>query len=35
MVAMAELCGTRTRYTCLLFHLVGDDLAVGVDEGEK
>jgi hypothetical protein len=35
MVAMMEIRGTRIRYTCLLFHLVGDHLAVGVDEGEK
>jgi hypothetical protein len=31
---MAELCGTRIRYIfCVLFHLVGSDLTVGVEEG--
>ena len=34
MVAIAILCGTRIRYTRLLFHLVGDDPAAGVEEGE-
>jgi hypothetical protein len=33
MVATAALCGTRIRYTCLLVHLVGGDLASGVKEG--
>jgi hypothetical protein len=33
LVAMMTLCRTRIRYTCLLFHLVGDDLAGGIEEG--
>jgi hypothetical protein len=33
MVAMTALCETRIRYTRLLVHLVGDDLAGGVEEG--
>jgi hypothetical protein len=32
MVAMAMLCGTRIRYASLLVHLVGGDLASGVEE---
>jgi hypothetical protein len=28
------LCGTRIRYSSLLLHLVGGDLAGGVEEGE-
>jgi hypothetical protein len=35
MVAMAALRGTKIRYTCLLVHLVGDDLADGVEEGRE
>jgi hypothetical protein len=27
------LCGTRIRYSCLLVHLVGGDLAGSVEEG--
>ena len=30
---MVALCGTRIRYTRLLFHLVGDDPAAGIKEG--
>uniref|UniRef100_A0ACD5ZEX1 Uncharacterized protein n=1 Tax=Avena sativa TaxID=4498 RepID=A0ACD5ZEX1_AVESA len=33
MVAMAALRGTIIRYTRLLFHLVCDDLAAGIEEG--
>jgi hypothetical protein len=33
MVAMAALCGTRIRYIRLLVHLVGSNLAGGVEEG--
>jgi hypothetical protein len=33
MVAMAELCGTRIRYSCILFHLIGGNLVVDVEEG--
>jgi hypothetical protein len=33
MVAMAALCRTRIRYTRLLFHLIGGDLAGGIEEG--
>jgi hypothetical protein len=32
-VAMAALCRTRIRYTHLLAHLVGGDMASGVEEG--
>jgi hypothetical protein len=28
MVAMIKLCGIRIKHTCLLFHLVGDDLVL-------
>jgi hypothetical protein len=30
---MMTFCETRIRYTHLLFYLVGDDLAGGVEEG--
>jgi hypothetical protein len=33
MVAMAVLCGTRIRYSCLLIHRVSGDLAGGIEEG--
>jgi hypothetical protein len=33
MVAMAALCRTRIRYTCLLFHLVGGDFTGGAEDG--
>jgi hypothetical protein len=33
MVAMAALCGTRIRYTCILAHLVGGVLAGDAEEG--
>jgi hypothetical protein len=33
MVAMATLCGTRIRYSRLHVHLVGYDLAGGIEEG--
>jgi hypothetical protein len=33
MVAMTVLCGTRIRYFRQLVHLVGDDLADGIEEG--
>jgi hypothetical protein len=33
MVAMAALCGTRIRYSVLLIHLIGGDLAGSVEEG--
>jgi hypothetical protein len=33
MVVTAALHGTRIRYTYLLIHLVGGDLAGGVEEG--
>jgi hypothetical protein len=33
MVAMAMLCGTRIRYSRLLVHLIGGDLAGRVEEG--
>jgi hypothetical protein len=33
MVAMAALCRTRVRYTRLLLHLIGGDLAGGIEEG--
>jgi hypothetical protein len=33
MVAMSVLCGTRISYTCFLIHLVGGDLAGGIEEG--
>jgi hypothetical protein len=32
MVAIAVLCGTRIRYTCLFIHLISDDLSDGVEE---
>jgi hypothetical protein len=32
MVAM-ELCGIIIRYICLLVHLIGGNLAAGVEEG--
>jgi hypothetical protein len=35
MVAMVELCGTRIRYCCLLFHLVGGNLSVSIEEGSE
>jgi hypothetical protein len=33
MVAMEVMCLTIIRYTCLLVHLVGGNLASGVEEG--
>jgi hypothetical protein len=33
MVAMVALCETRIRYIYLLVHLVGDDIADGIEEG--
>jgi hypothetical protein len=33
MVALVALCGTRIRYTHLLIHLVGGNLACVIEEG--
>jgi hypothetical protein len=33
MAAVVELCWTRIRYPHILVHLVGEDLADGVEEG--
>jgi hypothetical protein len=33
MVAMAAMCLTEIRYTCLLVYLVGDDLVTFIEEG--
>jgi hypothetical protein len=35
MVVMTTFCGTIIRYTCLLFHLISDDLISGVEEREE
>jgi hypothetical protein len=33
MVGVAVLCGTRIRYTRLPAHLIGGNLAIGIEEG--